>query len=158
MALNGKDSLNNKYADGQQVKQGKRDQNSYSSKVVCGLQCIAPQASGHDHQSCHATSPSHATFDERQRPLPALSKPKLVQAGEAPPLPVVGATVAPRHVLPRPACFYSQISQSLTLPRLICFPCTLRICHLGSVGKVGFGAAGWSGGHFLGSTVTLAVG
>ena len=44
--------------------------------------------------------PSHATFDERQRPLPALSKPKLVQAGEAPPLPVVGATVAPRHVLP----------------------------------------------------------
>ena len=124
------------------------------------LRCIAPQASGqHHHHSrcCHATSPLSGS----QQPLSrhrALSKPKLVQAGEAPPLPVVGATVAPRHVLPRPACFYSQISQSLTLPRLICFPCSLRICHLGSVGKVGFVAAGWSGGHFLGSTVTLAVG
>ena len=74
--VTGKGSLKNKYADGQ-VKQGKRDQNSYSSKVVCGLQCIAPQASGHDHQSCHATSPA-ATFSRNLR-REAAASPSVVQ-------------------------------------------------------------------------------
>ena len=59
---------------------GISDQNSYSNKVVCGLQCIAPQASGHDHHSCcHATSPA-ATFSRNlRREAAAATSPSAVQ-------------------------------------------------------------------------------